>query len=71
MSLVRRTAGELAAMRRAGRVVAEMHEAIGAAIGPGVTTGELDAVGREVLDRRGRARTSSATTASLRSSAPR
>ena len=53
VSLVRRTAGELAAMRRAGRVVAEMHEAIGAAIGPGVTTAELDAVGREVLDRRG------------------
>jgi methionyl aminopeptidase len=40
-------------MRRAGRVVAEMHERIRAAIRPGVTTLELDAIGRDVLDRRG------------------
>jgi methionyl aminopeptidase len=40
-------------MARAGRVVAEMHEEIRRAIRPGVTTGELDRVGREVLDRRG------------------
>lgn len=40
-------------MRRAGAVVAEMHERIRAALRPGVTTAELDAVGREVLDRRG------------------
>jgi methionyl aminopeptidase len=40
-------------MRRAGRVVAEMHEAIRAAIRPGVTTARLDAIAREVLDRRG------------------
>jgi methionyl aminopeptidase len=40
-------------MRRAGRVVAEMHEATRAAIRPGVTTAELDAVAREVLERRG------------------
>ena len=40
-------------MRRAGRVVAEMHEQIRAAIRPGVTTAELDRVGREVLERRG------------------
>jgi methionyl aminopeptidase len=40
-------------MRRAGRVVAEMHEAIGAALEPGVTLLELDAVGRDVLSRRG------------------
>ncbi len=37
-------------MRRAGRVVAEMHEATRAAVRPGVTTAELDAVAREVLD---------------------
>ena len=40
-------------MRRAGRVVAEMHECIRRAIRPGVTTAELDRVGREVIDRRG------------------
>lgn len=40
-------------MRRAGRVVAEMHEACRAAVAAGVTTAELDAVARDVLDRRG------------------
>jgi methionyl aminopeptidase len=40
-------------MRRAGKVVAEMHEATRAAIRPGVTTAELDRVAREVLERRG------------------
>jgi methionyl aminopeptidase len=40
-------------MRRAGRVVAEMHDRIRAALRPGVTTLELDALGREVLERRG------------------
>ncbi len=39
-------------MRRAGRVVAEMHERIRAALHPGVTLLELDAIGREVLHRR-------------------
>ncbi|HMD47310.1 MAG TPA: type I methionyl aminopeptidase [Acidimicrobiales bacterium] len=50
---MRRNAEELAKMRRAGRVVAEMHEATRAAARPGVTTAELDKVAREVLDRRG------------------
>jgi methionyl aminopeptidase len=49
----RRSAAELRLMRRAGQVVAEMHERIRAAIRPGVTTGELDRIGREVLERRG------------------
>jgi len=40
-------------MRRAGKVVAEMHEATRAALKPGVTTRELDAVAREVLAKRG------------------
>jgi len=39
-------------MRRAGRVVAEMHERIRAALRPGVTLLELDAIGRDVLQRR-------------------
>ncbi len=40
-------------MRRAGRVVAEMHDATRRAAKPGVTTAELDRVAREVLARRG------------------
>ena len=39
-------------MRRAGRVVAEMHDRIRAALRPGVTLLELDAIGRDVLHRR-------------------
>jgi methionyl aminopeptidase len=48
-----RSAGEIAKMRRAGRVVAEMHERCREAAKPGATTGDLDRVAREVLDRRG------------------
>ena len=40
-------------MRRAGRVVAEMHEVTREAAKPGVTTRDLDKLAREVLDRRG------------------
>jgi methionyl aminopeptidase len=40
-------------MRRAGKVVAEMHEACREAAKPGVTTADLDRVAREVLERRG------------------
>ena len=48
-----RTPDQIAIMRRAGRVVAEMHEAIRAAIRPGVSTAELDRIGRDVLAQRG------------------
>ena len=44
---------EIAKMRKAGKVVAEMHERIRAAIKPGVTTHELDQIGRQVLEDRG------------------
>ena len=40
-------------MRRAGQVVAEMHDATREAIRPGVTTAELDRVASDVLYRRG------------------
>ena len=50
---MRRTPEEIAIMRRAGKVVAEMHSCIRAAIRPGVTTLELDKIGREVIERRG------------------
>jgi methionyl aminopeptidase len=50
---VRRSPEEIAKMRKAGAVVAEMHECIRAAIRPGVTTLDLDRVGRDVIERRG------------------
>ena len=40
-------------MRRAGRVVAEMHSEIRRAIRPGVTTAALDQIARDVIERRG------------------
>jgi len=50
---VRRSADEIAKMRKAGKVVAEMHAATRDAAAPGVTTAQLDKVAREVLERRG------------------
>ncbi|MEJ5253881.1 MAG: type I methionyl aminopeptidase [Acidimicrobiales bacterium] len=50
---MRRSPDEIAIMRRAGRVVAEMHARVREAIKPGVTTRRLDAIAREVLERRG------------------
>ena len=51
--LPRRSADELQHMRAAGRVVAEMHQAIRAAAAPGVTTLQLDRIARDVLRVRG------------------
>ena len=48
-----KTPAQIAVMRRAGSVVAEMHEACTRAAKPGATTADLDAAAREVLDRRG------------------
>jgi len=50
---VRRTADELNKMRKAGKVVAEMHEATRAAIRPGVTTMQLNEIAAEVIAKRG------------------
>lgn len=50
---MRRNAEEIAKMRRAGRVVAEMHEVTRAAIRPGVTTAELNRLAAEVIEKRG------------------
>jgi methionyl aminopeptidase len=53
MSVMLKTPEQIAVMRRAGRVVAEMLDACQAAAKPGVTTGDLDKVAREVLAKRG------------------
>ena len=50
---MRRSNDELDKMRKAGKVVAEMHEATRAAIRPGITTLELNEVAQEVLTKRG------------------
>jgi len=48
----RRTPDEIRTMRRAGRVVAEIHERIRDAVRPGVSTRQLDGIARAVLDQR-------------------
>jgi methionyl aminopeptidase len=50
--VLRKTPAQIAHMRRAGRVVAEMHEACTAAAVPGATTADLDRAARAVLERR-------------------
>lgn len=51
--IARKTAAQVAIMRRAGRVVAEMHEECVRIARPGTTTAEIDRVARDVLQRRG------------------
>ena len=50
--VLRKNATQIALMRRAGAVVAEMHEACTLAAVPGATTADLDRAARDVLDRR-------------------
>jgi methionyl aminopeptidase len=51
--VLRKTAAQIKHMRAAGRVVAEMHEECVRAAKPGATTADLDAVARDVIERRG------------------
>ena len=51
--ITRKSADQIALMRRAGKVVAEMHEVCIRAAKPGATTLDVDAAAREVLERRG------------------
>ena len=51
--ITRKTRDQIALMRRAGRVVAEMHEVCIHAAKAGATTLDIDRVAREVIDRRG------------------
>jgi len=50
--ITRKSPDQIALMRRAGKVVAEMHEECIRVTKPGATTLDVDAVAREVLDRR-------------------
>ena len=50
--VLRKSPTQIALMRRAGAVVAEMHEACTRAAVPGATTADLDRAAREVLERR-------------------
>jgi methionyl aminopeptidase len=51
--ITRKNGEQIALMRRAGRVVAEMHEVCIRAAKPGASTLDVDHAAREVLDRRG------------------
>ena len=51
--ITRKSPEQIALMRRAGKVVAEMHEECVRAAKPGATTADVDGVAREVIDRRG------------------
>jgi methionyl aminopeptidase len=51
--ITRKTPEQIAIMRRAGTVVAEMHEVCVRAAVPGATTADLDLAARDVLEKRG------------------
>jgi methionyl aminopeptidase len=51
--VTRKSEAQIAIMRRAGRVVAEMHEAARTLARPGTTTAAIDRACRDVLERRG------------------
>ncbi|MGH8999940.1 MAG: type I methionyl aminopeptidase [Acidimicrobiia bacterium] len=51
--ITRKSSEQIALMRRAGRVVAEMHERCAEATRPGATTADVDAVARAVIERQG------------------
>src|SRR4051812_41142852 len=50
--VLRKSQAQIRLMRRAGAVVAEMHEACTKAAVPGATTADLDRAAHDVLDRR-------------------
>jgi len=51
--VTRKSAAQIALMRRAGKVVAEMHEVCTRAARPGATTLDVDRAAREVIAKRG------------------
>ncbi|MGA7670277.1 MAG: type I methionyl aminopeptidase [Nitrolancea sp.] len=53
MAITLKSARELEIMRRAGKIVAEVLELMRQEVRPGVTTGELDRMSRELIELRG------------------
>ena len=51
--IVIKSQSEIAKMRQAGRLVAEVHEALRERIKPGVSTADLDAIAYEIITKRG------------------
>lgn len=51
--ITRKSREQIALMRRAGRIVAEMHEKCSEAARPGATTADVDRVARDVIEQRG------------------
>jgi methionyl aminopeptidase len=51
--ITRKSPEQIALMRRAGKIVAEMHEECIRAAKPGATTADVDTVARDVIERRG------------------
>jgi methionyl aminopeptidase len=53
MAITIKNAREIELMRKAGLVVAKVHARMEEAIAPGVTTGELDGIAREIIESEG------------------
>jgi methionyl aminopeptidase len=53
MAITIKNAREIELMRRAGLVVAKVHARLEEAIAPGITTGELDDIAREIIESEG------------------
>jgi methionyl aminopeptidase len=51
--IVIKSKNEIAIMREAGRIVAEVHQALREKIKPGVSTADLDAIAYEIITKRG------------------
>ena len=49
----RRSEAYMAGMRRSGRMIAEIRDALAAAVAPGMSTGELGEVARKLIEERG------------------
>ena len=53
MAVTIKSEQDIAAMRRSGRLLAEVHEVLREAVRPGITTGELDEIGEKAIRDRG------------------